>query len=551
MNSSAIFYQPSERYNITGFALSLLLLFPVWFMSLIYAGLLHWNPIKTLNILPFAGYLFSIMGVISLALDISDTRNKYVSQLLILIFGVLAIYFAWGNYLMISADLGPSIILNPSLMWGALVDLYQNGAYTFFGISNEGIFGVILWIFEAAIFLFILYSILSVYIKDNVYCESCERWVEPIKDFYEFSFPDTKDLVKRFKDKDLIFLDQAEPIKSDDQATFSIDATRCNTCNNSHYLTLRQKKADGEAVDVPLVFNRKVDESIFASIYKKSKHWIKYTETGKFSHLLWLWLCFVAFGVFVLGGLYQAFSIAIANYFVTFLLWGGFCFSLYSMTNEILKITAIRRSSISIFFGMLVGTIAVFLTAVTLFFQEIPAGDFLKPDVLWKAITLYINSHEFEGLAWFWLIIEYLGIFLAPMVGALIVSTTCVYCEKCKKWAEEESGILTFKHPDTEELKQKFSKQQLDFLQKIENIDENDSQYFKIDAEWCDQCNTTHTLSLVGVTKTKTAEGSKYSLDTLFEDMVVTKDTFDAIMQLSKAQKASKNEELSDPELTS
>ncbi len=529
------YYHPTGRFDLDALLVVPLLLLPIWVVSFLYAGLLHWNPIKFLNVIVFAVFLFGLNMILVLAVSFSDNRSKGLAGFIALILAALAVYFSWANFLAITFDEAPLSLLNPSTFWLDFMKLYAEGSYTIFGVLNKGVLGAIIWLLEAAGILYLSYHASRGTVSTQVFCETCVKWVERIEPLYRFTYSNPSELVKKFEDQDLTLLDEAADATTEDTDVFSVDAASCNTCDNTHYMTLNHVRKDNEDLNEILVDNLKITRETFMAFFRRSGHWIPYQESGKYPMTVWLSVPLLT-AAYLIGALaYQGLATAFSNYFVTLLLFVGFLFYLYWTSRRAIKAFATRNSVIGGFIGTLMGGVAVLLTNGALLWAGLKQFDILyfHPDVQWVFLEDYVASFELVGLGWLWVIIECLLIFLAPIIGAATVANSEVYCERCKEWTVEHDKLLEFVHGDPENVIYQFSKQETSFLKDgiPVKLGEGTNHFMRIGGTHCPKCQNFFTLSLSHIEHTITEDKTSTSSTSLIENMLATKHFWQAVQE--------------------
>jgi hypothetical protein len=544
MNSTPVYYKPSGKVNIFRLPLTLLLIVPIWLIGFLYAGLLHWNPLTFLGPVILFIYAFAISQIIVLGINLSEVRNRQVAIILAVIFSLFALYFSWSQFVAIWLDSFPVRLLNIENLWAGITKLYQEGAFTAFGITINGVLGAIIWLLEAAIVFVFAIFFANATVADEVYCSSCKKWVKSIEKFYEFGFDDEGILTEKVATGDFTWLDQSRTVNEADKVFYRIDTSCCNTCSKSNYVSLikvSREIKEGESAEATettdyLHKNIKLDQRNFARLYQKSDHWLHFTESGKFKHSLWLGVPAMAFVIYMLGWLYQSISRWAAIYFITGILFFGLIIVLFYATRLILERFQSRNSVISNYFGLMVGVMALYLTNMATFAS---ADIFIwHPDYLWLGLSELNNAHELSGLAWTGFIIESLGLLLVPFLAASYVATDRVYCEQCDEWAHEEDDLLIFQYESEEELIEKFRSQDTSFLNSITEVPytEDKIEYFRINAEWCETCSSIYTLSLEKVTQTYDFRDRtfRHSFKNIYEDLIYSEEHFNTVMDFAR-----------------
>jgi hypothetical protein len=99
-----------------------------------------------------------------------------------------------------------------------------------------------------------------------------------------------------------------------------------------------------------------------------------------------------------------------------------------------------------------------------------------------------------------------------------------------------------FIHENQVDLRYKFIRQDLTFfdgakptttkdIDKKEDMKRIDNKFFQVDAEWCKECKDLFTISLRVVSRTFGGKGVSETQETIFEDLLVSQDTFNKIRE--------------------
>ena len=132
MMTSSRYYSPSGKFNVFKLVTVLLLLFPLWIISFLYAALLHWNPITFLSPIIFFGYAIIIGQMVINGINVSNTQNKNIVLLLGIVFSFSALYFSWANFIAIWQNSYPIQLLEPETFEKFLRQYFLEGAFSTF-----------------------------------------------------------------------------------------------------------------------------------------------------------------------------------------------------------------------------------------------------------------------------------------------------------------------------------------------------------------------------------------------------------------------------------
>ena len=133
--------------------------------------------------------------------------------------------------------------------------------------------------------------------------------------------------------------------------------------------------------------------------------------------------------------------------------------------------------------------------------------------------------------------IEALALFLGPVIFTYKFTATTVFFEVCNEWAEEKEGVMLFLDPNEEALKACFLAQDLGFLEKARKAGKEETEFYQVDAEWCKECDSVHTLSLRKIERSWNEKGKEeLTPDTIYEDMLVSKEFHEKVSRFAVAK---------------
>ena len=259
--------------------------------------------------------------------------------------------------------------------------------------------------------------------------------------------------------------------------------------------------------------------------YKPVKN-LFYWHSGKIgSKAIIIGLPLMLFLIGILSRLYIALSF---NGFMSLIMLIGI--------TTIIYLFKIRNANWSKFFSITAGIAALYFSWVSFLADQSSSISFTSilsnPVEFLRLLAEDLSSRISISNFIFWSI-EAITLLTIPYFTNDMIIQSNVFCEDCDEFAKEEIGIFSFIHPNVKELKAKFLKQDLSFIDQAKIAPEDSKHYFKIDAEWCEHCENLHTLSLREVQRSFDDEGDPIDeVETIFEDLLVTKDIFDKIMNL-------------------
>ncbi len=252
---------------------------------------------------------------------------------------------------------------------------------------------------------------------------------------------------------------------------------------------------------------------------------------------------------------YSVVYIPIVGYFNIIL---TLCFSaaMAVVTGQILRFFTVRNSTFSFCFGLLSGLIALYFSWVT--FEYVLINRYSEeglelmplakdPSAVWE-IACSIAKEGWYSLGgttptgivlWiFW------GIEACIIVGACALISlgtidSAVFCERCRKWADDVDAILNFKTTDPQGMIEKLSSADFSFLQNVEPVLGADPLYFKFDGHCCGSCDDLFTVNLTQVSRSWDKDGKEDSSDDiLLQHLLIDKNTFDELCRFSFVKSA-------------
>ena len=276
-----------------------------------------------------------------------------------------------------------------------------------------------------------------------------------------------------------------------------------------------------------------------------------YKTSGKFSYKLIL-LALPIMGVVIYLDAFLYAYLSVNFHRVSWLIFAGFILIL-SIAATLLFTMMIKSRNvlISTLLAAMTGMIALYvhwtffikILHVYLNLETIPDHIILHPLDLWNHIKslaqtgyYYLRPTSSTKATGFFLWIEWFGealiTILVPAGFAYTFSTTKVFCESCDRWAKEKENVVSFSCSDEEELKDYILGQNLDFMQKADGVGKDIEEYYRIDTEWCDQCEQLHTWSLRKILRTWNKKGKEeLKTKTLYEDMLITKQVHEELFE--------------------
>lgn len=243
---------------------------------------------------------------------------------------------------------------------------------------------------------------------------------------------------------------------------------------------------------------------------------------------------------------------------VSWLIFAGFILILSIAASSLFTIMIKSRNIlISTVLSAIAGMVALYVhwtffikfLHAYLNWETIPDHIILHPLDLWNHIKslaqtgyYYLRPTSSTKLTGLILWVEWFGealiTIIVPACFAYIFSTTKVFCESCDRWAKEKENVVSFSYQNEKELKDYFISLNLDFIQKADGVSKDIGEYYRIDTEWCDQCEQLHTWSLRKILRTwDKKRKEELKTKTLYEDMLITRQVFEKLFKLTAEKK--------------
>lgn len=213
---------------------------------------------------------FGIVGYwVNRFLEIRDKRSIMLSGC---VYGLLALYCSWVFFLGELGQRNPGGLFFPGEFSVAINDLLEHGWFYFEGEMITGFMLWGAWLVEAAAIIgapAYLYLKLS---RDNLYCETCQKWCDEYIFTGVFAYFDEEQLQKSVIAQDFSFLEGVQ-LAQEDEIGYQISGNCCETCNEIFAVTLSKlpfelnddgeyERKDGCDTTI-LAHHLKIDQAIF------------------------------------------------------------------------------------------------------------------------------------------------------------------------------------------------------------------------------------------------------------------------------------------------
>ncbi len=272
-----------------------------------------------------------------------------------------------------------------------------------------------------------------------------------------------------------------------------------------------------------------------------------YTGSAKISPTALLWIPITLAISLTLGLLYAVIVFYNPLIYLSALLFGGFCIVLGVAANYTISLSKCRNKWIALLLGLTLGFGALYISHVYLIsnLSSFPIMQLLgAPAEVWYMAQMIAEQGYYSisdasvsgGFLWAIWGIEALGLVLVPVFLSWSETSNRVFCETCNQWADEHKNVAQFVYDDEESLKNKFLAQDLSFFDESKLIDHNTKTFYSIDEELCEKCNDLYALSLRRNTITMSDGKPSVSTDTIFEDLLVSKNTHELLGKIDECR---------------
>lgn len=173
-------YQHSGRFDlsnlVTVFFVAAAVAYPLGY---VYAGLNHWITFVVLRGLVAFGYGFGFGKFGAWLLKCGRVRNEMAALLAGCCFALLALYCQWNAFIHLVVKEAAPPLLSPSALWLLMLDVLDEGTWSFRGVGNvSGILLGLVWLAEAGIIGCLSASVPFETISTTPYCETSRCWLD-------------------------------------------------------------------------------------------------------------------------------------------------------------------------------------------------------------------------------------------------------------------------------------------------------------------------------------------------------------------------------------
>jgi len=219
-----------------GLALAVVAMFPI---SFIYAYAVRYIPFVYINFLISFGAVFAVAGVYVFGESLGRNRNRAASLLAMLLAGVLTLFVFWVTFLYVISERKLEylkMLTDPGYVVDLIKELVKVGWFTLKRNQVKGTaYGVMLAI-EAVAYLGIFVFAWWTFLKERVFCEKCQKWVERERVAMFFDLAPLEGIVAALAAGSDAWVDQLQLANS--TPSLQIELASCAGCHELHVVNL-------------------------------------------------------------------------------------------------------------------------------------------------------------------------------------------------------------------------------------------------------------------------------------------------------------------------
>lgn len=279
-----------------------------------------------------------------------------------------------------------------------------------------------------------------------------------------------------------------------------------------------------------------------------------YRPSGKLGFSLFIALPVIIGITAVLSFIYSLVVGLLPTIYLSVFVFAGFVIVLGVAAGMLPQLGKVRSPSLAMVLGLLVGLSGLYFSWLAMLPHTVSllgGGTSVKsllsdPVKMWDLIQQVadrgyysIFSFDVNGVV-LWGIwgIEALGVILMPTWMSYDYVKSNVFCETCKKWADEEKGLIAFFHSKKDDLMEQFPSGDIAFIDNAVAIDKPTRSYYQVDSEACSHCDNLHALSLRIMEK----DNDNFVEQTLFEDLLIDQGYYNKVKELQELFPSPKGE---------
>lgn len=239
------YYRPSGTAPVVGLLITLAIgMIGGIVLSIIYSGVVYYNPYAYLNILAGMGFAVACGALSKLGVTIGKVRNRVFAGLAGATVGFIAMFFAWVTlvYFLVDDGFGNGLLtFDVSELFHWIKRIGEDGWWAFNegagNFNGWGLYG--LWIAEALIVIGA--SAVIAYSKDTPFCEACNQWCD--EQDCPTRFPmvqDVEAMRSSLEADDLSPLYQSAQLSPDADVFLKAKLYPCPKCDDTSWLKVVQ-----------------------------------------------------------------------------------------------------------------------------------------------------------------------------------------------------------------------------------------------------------------------------------------------------------------------
>ncbi len=175
-------YRPTGTFDPKGVGLGLALAVAAMFpISFVYAYAVRYIPFVYVNFLISFGAVFAVAGAYVFGESLGRNRSRAASLVAMLLAGVLTLFVFWVTFLFVISRHELEylkMLTDPSYVIDLVKELVKVGWFTLKRNQVKGTFYGLLLAVEAVAYLGIFVFAWWTFLKERVFCEKCQKWVE-------------------------------------------------------------------------------------------------------------------------------------------------------------------------------------------------------------------------------------------------------------------------------------------------------------------------------------------------------------------------------------
>ena len=233
-------YRPTGTFDPKGVGLGLALAIAAMFpISFVYAYAVRYIPFVYVNFLISFGAVFAVAYAYIFGESLGRNRSRAASLVAMLIAGVLTLFVFWVTFLFVISrhELEyVKMLTDPSHVIDLVKELVKVGWFTLKRNQVKGTFYGIMLAIEAVAYLGIFVFAWWSFLKERVFCEKCQKWVERERVPMFFDLAPLQTIATTLAAGSDAWVDQLR--LADATPSLQIELASCAGCNELHVVNL-------------------------------------------------------------------------------------------------------------------------------------------------------------------------------------------------------------------------------------------------------------------------------------------------------------------------